>query len=595
MKNKVFRVQLIMSFSCVTALAGAAAQAAPVSLWGSDATPAVITVPDTAAVELGIRFYADVAGKVLGIRFYKGPSNVAPHRVNLWTGGGSRLRTSISADETARGWQYIRFPKPVPIAAKQTYVASYLSPGYYSADSGYFNRGVSNGVLHAPASGAGGGNGVYRYGVAGSFPNQTWNASNYWVDVVFDDSPSTETIPPTAPAALTAAPAAAQIDLAWQASADDRSSVLYEIRRNGAVLTTTAATRFSDRGLWPSTAYTYAVRAYDEAGNASPATRVRATTLPATPPSGCRGIALGENADMGGNLPFPGDNAWNQDIAAAPVDPASDTVLSRARIGNAGLHPDFGSGTYGGTRIGVPYVIVPIDQPPVRIDFTDYAAESDPGPYPIPANAPIQGLGATGYNDRHMIVVQRDCSKPNGFGRLYETFNTYPVGNYPISVDYWRAVAGAVFDMNSNALRPSGWTAATAAGTPMFPGLIRYEEVLAGEIRHAINFTLASGYTRKAWVHPATHHAGSGTSSDLVPFGARVRLKAGIDISRLPRDVQVIARAMKRYGMIMNDNGGNWFVAGVPDERWDNDVLRFLGELRAQDFELVRMGPLTTR
>ena len=163
----------------------------------------------------------------------------------------------------------------------------------------------------------------------------------------------------------------------------------------------------------------------------------------------------------------------------------------------APLRADFGAGKYAGTRIGIPYVVVPETQPNVRIDFGAYASESDRGPYPIPPNAPIEGLGATNYNDRHVLVVQRDCSKPNGLGRLFETFRTFPVGSYPTSVAYWKASGGARFDLNSNALRPAGWTSADAAGLPIFPGLVRYDEVAAGEIRHALRFTLDPAYTRE--------------------------------------------------------------------------------------------------
>ena len=190
--------------------------------------------------------------------------------------------------------------------------------------------------------------------------------------------------------------------------------------------------------------------------------------------------------------------------------------------------------------------------------------------------------------------MQRDCGKPNQLGKLYETFRTVPVGNYPTSVEYWTAFSGAVFDLNSNALRPAGWTSTDAAGLPIFPGLVRYDEVAAGEIRHALRFTLAPGYTRKAYVYPATHHAGSGTTSEYAPFGMRVRLKANVDISYLPPNVQIIARAMKNYGMLLADNGGNWFVTGAPDERWNNDELAWLGYLTAGDFEVIKMETIVT-
>ncbi|MBK8175956.1 MAG: DUF4082 domain-containing protein [Rhodospirillales bacterium] len=564
----------------------------PLTIWQSSATPSVITDPDTSSVELGVKFYSDVAGQVLGLRFYKGPQNTGSHPVSLWTSTGTKLATATSADETASGWQEVRFTQPVAISSGKTYVASYHSAGHYSTTPSYFANWASNGALHAPASSATGGNGVYRYGSNVQFPNATWQASNYWVDVVFQaGTPTADTTPPTTPSNFTATPAANRVDLAWSASTDDTSSVLYKLTRNGAALTTTSATTYSDSGLAAATTYSYGLTAYDDAGNAS-ATVTKSATTPSSAPVTCA-VNLGAGASLGGKLPFPADNPWNQDISTAAVDPNSSTILNTTNFSTR-LHADFGSGTYGGTKIGVPYIVVPENQPLVPIDFTAWPLESDAGPYPFPPNAPIEGLGATSYMDRHVLVIQRDCAKPTQFGKLFETFGTYPVGNYPTSVSSWRASNGAVFDLNSNALRPAGWTSADAAGLPIFPGLVRYDEVAAGEIRHALRFTLAPGYTRKAYIAPARHWASSNTGSQYAPFGMRVRLKAGVDISYLPHDVQVIARAMKKYGMLLADNGGNWFVSGAPDERWDNDELAWLGQLAASNFEVVKMGTIVT-
>jgi len=561
------------------------------SFWNSAVTPKIVTEADRNPVELGFKFYSDVAGQVLGIRFYKGPQNTGTHTVSLWTLTGTLLASAASADETASGWQQVLFPKPVAINAKQQYVASYHTTGFYSTDHNYFSTGANSGSLHALASGAAGGNGVYKYSSSPTFPNQSWQASNYWVDVVVSPQVAVDTQPPTTPGGLLAVAATGQIALSWTASTDNKGVVHYEIKRSGAVLTTTDGVSYLNSGLPPATAYTYGVTAFDDAGNRSATVTATATT-PNTGQPACS-VGLGAGAGLAGNLPFPGDNAWNLDVSTAAVDPNSASILSTTNLGTS-LHPDFGSGLYAGTAIGIPYIVVAETQPLVPIAFTAWPGESDPGPYPFPPNAPIEGLGATDYNDRHVLVVQRDCTKPNRLGKLFETFGTWPVGNYPTSVTSWEAKNGAVFDLNSNGSRPAGWTSADAAGLPIFPGLVRYDEVAAGEIRHALRFTLAPGYTRKAYVHPARHWASSNTGSQYAPFGMRVRLKANVDITGFPPVVQVIARALKRYGMLMADNGGNWFVSGAPDPRWNNDDLRWLGYLKAGDFEVVRMGTIVT-
>lgn len=294
-------------------------------------------------------------------------------------------------------------------------------------------------------------------------------------------------------------------------------------------------------------------------------------------PAGTATPDLGPGASLNGYRPFPDDNPWNTRVDALPVDPASDTLI--ASIGaDAPLHPDFGADWNGGP-FGIPYVVVGAGQPPVPVSFL-YADESDPGPYPIPPDAPIEG-GAAASGDRHILVLDRDAEL------LYEVFAAWPDGG-----GGWDCGSGAVFDLLSNALRPAGWTSADAAGLPILPGLARYDEVAAGEIRHALRFTCRA--TRRAYVAPATHWASSDTSPDLPPMGMRVRLKATFDESGYPAQARVILTALKRYGMLLADNGSDWYVSGAPDARWDDDQLGTLKGLSGRDFEVVRMGPLTT-
>lgn len=282
---------------------------------------------------------------------------------------------------------------------------------------------------------------------------------------------------------------------------------------------------------------------------------------------------LGTAANLNGKAVFPSDNPWNQRIDTAQVDPSSDTLINS--IGRTThLHPDFGSDpTY-----GIPYIIVSGSTTKVPMTF-DYSSESDPGPYPIPSNAPIEG-GSNSSGDRHILVIDRDNWK------LYETWNTWPSGGG------WHAGSGAEFDLNSNTLRPDGWTSADAAGLPIFPGLVRYEEVKNGLITHAIRFTVQQ--SRKAYVYPARHCASSLTSPSYPPMGMRVRLKASVDISGYPHDAQVILQAMKTYGLILADNGSNWFFTGSTDSRWDDNQLNTIKQLTGNDFEVVKMGEITT-
>jgi hypothetical protein len=282
---------------------------------------------------------------------------------------------------------------------------------------------------------------------------------------------------------------------------------------------------------------------------------------------------LGANASLHGKAVFAATSAWNQSVATAPVDPNSATLI--ASIGaTTALHPDFGANWDGGP-FGIPYVVVAGTQARVPVSF-DYADESDPGPYPIPANAPIEG-GAASTGDRHVLVIDRDHWK------LYELFDAHKV------TTGWKAGAGAVFDLSTDAHRPAGWTSADAAGLPIFPGLVRHDEVVEQKvIRHALRFTVPK--SRKAYVAPATHAAGSSTSAALPPMGMRVRLKASFDLSAFPADARVILQALKTYGMFVADNGSPWYLSGAPDARWNDDALGTLKRVKGSDFEVVKMG-----
>jgi uncharacterized protein (TIGR03437 family) len=274
---------------------------------------------------------------------------------------------------------------------------------------------------------------------------------------------------------------------------------------------------------------------------------------------------------LGGCAMFPADNIWNTPIDTLPVSSHSAAYINS--IGpSTGLHADFGSGTSGGEPIGIPYALVTGSQSKVNVTF-EYADESDSGPYPIPANAPIEG-GSRSTGDRHVLLVDTtNCI-------LYELYAAYPKAD-----GTWQAGSGAIFDLKRNQLRPQGWTSADAAGLPIVPGLVRYDEILAGEINHAIRFTVQ--VTQKAYLWPARHYASANTATSVPPMGARFRLKSTLDVSGFPREVQIILKAMKKYGIIVADNGSNWYVSGVPDDRWDNDNLAKLRNVHGSDFEAI--------
>ena len=270
---------------------------------------------------------------------------------------------------------------------------------------------------------------------------------------------------------------------------------------------------------------------------------------------------------------FPADNPWNLDISYAAVDPYSAQIITG--FASNGIKADFGSGLWQGAPIGIPYIVVCGDQPKILINFTDYGDESDAGPYPIPLTAPIEG---NGNGDAHVIAVDIEN------GKLYELFNAHVNGNR------WDASSGAVFNLKTNAMRPEGWTSADAAGLPIFPGLVRYDEILKGVIDHPIRFTLNSSLVKPSYIHPARHKVNSSGGQYSLPFGARIRLKANVSISGFSATNQVILNAMKKYGLILADIGSNLYFTGAPDPRWNNDDLQKLGQIKGSDFEVVKFN-----
>jgi hypothetical protein len=275
---------------------------------------------------------------------------------------------------------------------------------------------------------------------------------------------------------------------------------------------------------------------------------------------------------------FPRNNPWNQRVDDLPLHPRSDRIVGS--IGRTeGLHPDFGSGKWEGAPIGIPYVSVRREQQKRPVRFRWYASESDKGPYPIPKDAPIEG-GRQSDGDRHVIVVQRGTCK------LWELYAAYPRDGG----ERWVAGSGAVFDLDSNKLRPKGWTSADAAGLPILPGLARYYEVRRGRIDHALRFTVER--SRRKYIYPARHHASDLTSRNLPAMGQRLRLKKSFDISGFPGQLKVILRALKQYGMIVADNGSDWYISGAPHRKWNNDALHRIGDVLGRNFEVVDTSSL---
>ena len=263
---------------------------------------------------------------------------------------------------------------------------------------------------------------------------------------------------------------------------------------------------------------------------------------------------------------FPADNPWNQRVDTLPVASNSDAIIATIGAGT-GLHPDFGSGKWDGGPIGIPYNVVTASTKKVPVKFY-FADESDPGPYPIPAKPAIE-FGS----DHHILVVDSSAC------RLYELFDAKKKGSK------WTAGSGAIWSLSSNALRPDGWTSADAAGLQILPGLARWDEVAVGHIDHALRFT--AQHTRRAYVYPATHYASSLTDPDLPPMGLRLRLRGNFDTTTFPPQARVVLEALKLYGMMLADNGSNWYISGAPDSHWSNDDLHTLGRVKGSDFEVI--------
>ena len=293
--------------------------------------------------------------------------------------------------------------------------------------------------------------------------------------------------------------------------------------------------------------------------------------------------AQGTSPTIAGCPVFPADNIWNARVDQLPVHPRSKDYVTS--IGpNVGLKADFGAGLYNDAPIGIPFSIVPMRQPKVAIVFKQFGDEpgnpdeSDKGPYPIPKNAPVEG-GLKSQDDRHVIVVQQ------GSCTLFELYKAVPNDD-----GSWNAVGAVKFDLEGNELRPKDYTSADAAGLPIFPGLVRFEEVKGGEIRHALRFTAQR--TQRAYVWPGRHFASRLTDEKLPPLGVRFRLRANFDISKFSASNQVILRALKTYGMFLADNGSAWYLSGAPNEAWNNDELRQLLQVKGSDFEAVDSSSL---
>jgi hypothetical protein len=285
-----------------------------------------------------------------------------------------------------------------------------------------------------------------------------------------------------------------------------------------------------------------------------------ATRPPA--PSGPRTI-------LGGCQVFPSNNAWNQNIANAPVNPMSANYIAAIDATKQFLHPDFGSNpTY-----GIPYTVVPASQKLVPITFNAYGSESNPGPYPVPLNAPVES-----GSDHHVLVLD------SGNCKLYEMYDAQQSGAG------WVCASGAVFNLKSNALRPDGWTSADAAGLPILPGLVLYSEVASGAINHALRFTVDA--TQNGFIHPATHYASSSSSPDLPPMGLRLRLNASFSLAGFTGEALMILKALKTYGMIVADNGSSWYISGATDPRWDDNNLNELKSVPGSAFQVVETGPI---
>ncbi|HEX2016821.1 MAG TPA: fibronectin type III domain-containing protein [Solirubrobacteraceae bacterium] len=373
---------------------------------------------------------------------------------------------------------------------------------------------------------------------------------------------------PAAPSGLRVAPSSAGLSITWNPRPGaSRYDIRFRRPAGGAWRVTRRPARVRRLVLASAAPYVFQVRACARRRCSPWSAPVTAAPGPGAP--GSAPTSATELPTIGGCPVLPADNPFNRDVSHAPLDPRSSRYI--ASIGRGGhLHPDFGSNP----DYGIPYSVVPASQPALTIRFTAYGAESDPGPYPIPLRAPIES-----GSDRHVLVVQ------SGTCKLYELFAAKRAGGL-----LWEADSGATFDLGSDALRPDGWTSADAAGLPILPGLVRYDEVRAGAVRHAIRMTVEQ--TQRAFIHPATHFASSSTDPSRPPMGLRLRLKASFDITRFPRASRIILQAMKTYGLIVADNGTNWFFGGATDSRWNDDELNPMKTVPGRAFEVVRSGSL---
>ena len=291
-------------------------------------------------------------------------------------------------------------------------------------------------------------------------------------------------------------------------------------------------------------------------------------------------LKTGPNADLGGALLLPANDDWNRDVSKDEVDPLSDAII--ASIGaDTGLHEDFGL-VWKGQPGGIPHYVVNGDQPKVPVIF-EYADESDLGPYPVPPDAHIEG-GPQSDGDRHVLLLDKDNWK------LYELYRAFPIDGGKS----WKAASGAIFDLKAPKPRPAGWTSADAAGLPILPGLARYDEICSTKkLTHALRFTVKK--SRKAYVPPASHFASPHKDENLPPMGMRVRLRADFDTSKFSGPALVILEGLKTHGMILADNGGDWFISGAPDDRWVHEEILPIRKIKGKDFEVVKMGPVTIR
>jgi hypothetical protein len=353
-----------------------------------------------------------------------------------------------------------------------------------------------------------------------------------------------------------------------------------QVLLNGAALTTTfvSNTKLTATGNATS-AGTYSVTVENPDPGSSASNALNFVVNGSTQTSNCGSMSTGQGASLNGFVPFPSDNLWNKNIYATPVDPNSSAIISF--IGSSvAIHPDFGAGLYNGSTMGIPYTVVDSSQPLIPIEFTAYGSESDAGPMPIPLTVPIEGYPNPGSGDRHVLVLDTNTCF------LYELYSSYPQSTV------WNAASAAVWDLSADEQRPYTWTSADAAGLPIFPGLVRYDEVAAGAIKHAMRFTVQN--SSAGFTPPASHWAATTAAAYAPPMGMRMRLKSSFDISSFSAANQVILNAMKKYGIIVADNGSSMYISGAPDDRWNNSDLHNLGSVTASDFEVIQISPLYT-